>query len=341
MTSDDGITWEHSHGWPLKEGTFITHFARATAGDGYVAIIQGFQTAGSDPLATLATTTDLFNWNTVDFDIDVDQPNGLIYEPSITDVQAQVSEEDTSVQVLVSTHVEIDFGALLLSEGYTCGHQVTRTEVTVNLCNDTQLDVLSLLDIDELPAQNQMFVSTNGDPFQVEPLPWIEAVDHPITTSADLFTLPDQDGVPYELSADRVLWIATSSRFPIEVRAVARNADDDLVGVGRLDDGEIVIFSFDGATTTIPVAEIVGDVQPDIAAVVAAGAQRWVIYLNEPQVRGWILTSADGKAWQAVPTAAANTADPLVLVGDDEALLQWRDADDELITLAVPLPALG
>ncbi len=111
----DGTTWELASRWNLGPTAMFDRFERS--GDEYIAWISGVPQSSESVIGTVAFSQDLIAWTVLELSIDDEAPRGLVYEPAIDDLTVS----GTNVLALVTTNVEIDFAALMLSEGYTCG----------------------------------------------------------------------------------------------------------------------------------------------------------------------------------------------------------------------------
>ncbi len=328
----DGEIWELASRWNLSPTATFERFERS--GDEYIAWISGVPQSSESVIGTVAFSQNLIAWTVLELSIDDEAPRGLIYEPTIDDL----SVSGTNVLALVTTNVEVNFAALMLSEGYTCGRTITPEEVTVNLCNDFELDVFSFSDVSRLPDRNRLFVSRDGLPFVQIAAPFGNQAAAHLTTVNGAFAMTDETGVRFAQSFDAATWqTVVAGKPPFPVRAAATNIENDVVGVGDTADDETVVFrNTGGVTTTVSLGELIGEVSPDAQAIVAAGPTRWVIYVYE-SANAWLLSSPDGVTWHVEQNSPLGST-PRLLVGDDEALIQWIGEGGETITQAVLLP---
>jgi len=333
--STDAETWGLASRWNLGPGVSISRFERS--GRFFLAWIEGSAQTSDTVIGTVGISQDLIAWTVVELAIDDPAPFGLVYDIEIADVS--VSGEN--ILALARTTVEINFAALSLSEGYTCGQTVTQDEVSVKLCNDAELDVLSLSGIETLPEANRLFVSRGGLPFEETEVPFDNRAAVNLTTVNGMFAFTDESGLRFATSSDADSWkIITAGKPPFPVRAAATNPLGEIVGVGIGSAGQLALFHNNGQAANTVVrnlSELVGDIELGAQALVASGPSTWVVYLYEPEGRAWLLNSDNGIDWRVERWTAPSGDEPILLVGDNEALIQWIDDAGETFTLGVPL----
>lgn len=327
--SSDGTVWDEVGRTTSRPDLAIQQFGRS--GDSFFIITDN----PADPAASIVgVSTDVQRWDWLDLRVEHTAPPGLEFATAISDV----SISGDNVLALVSTTVEIDFAALSLSEGYTCGHKIDEGEVTVNMCNGSELDVLSVSRIDKLPARRQLFVSRDQRPFVPARVPFSDETVARLTNANGAFGITDQRGIPFATSVDGATWqTASAAEPPLEIRSSATDDQGAVAGLGAAGT-ELVLFGHQAGQTTItPLRDLIPNVRDDVSAVVSSGRGQWAIYLHDPLTNAWLLNSTDGITWNVAPASASGAITPQLLVGDDEAVVQWIDTYGVAVTLALPL----
>lgn len=332
LTSTDGRTWTRAGSWDMGSAAPVDRLERM--GDRVVVWSESPDRRDSRS-PRLAMSSDLQTWTIIDLPALEPQPFGLIYQSRVADLL--VREE--TVVARVSTDVAIDFAALSLSEGYTCGQSITDAAVTVNLCN-SQLDVLSFSNVEKLPAPNRLFLSREGQPFEATSEPFGRETAARLFLTDDSFVIADETGVAFATSDDARTWQATSARKPpFVVTMSATNNAGQVLGTGKTASGDPMLFFNNGPNTTSTLlSQIVADASADATVLVASGPGKWVVYVHEPDGRAWIAASSNGLDWN-VADADPPTIDGMQLIaGERHALLHVNGTDGVSTTTVIPLP---